>query len=110
MKAKDTVMDKEQVKVNAHEMDSKIDENGYIIEDEDTHSDGWIDEMLEYGMSVFLSVTQAQAEITWGKAIKEVVDWVESQGTHENVVIYPIEIYGADWQAKLKEWGINEEG
>ncbi len=41
---------------------------------------------------------------------REVVEWVEKQGKYnvdgEDVIVYPIEIYGADWQAKLKAWGI----
>ncbi len=36
--------------------------------------------------------------------MKEVVDWVENNKLFASVQEYAI--YGKDWQAKLKEWGI----
>ena len=57
----------------------------------------------------------AQAEITWGKAIKEVVDWLERHGHKERPSMYgeikgvngTVFLIGEDaLQAKLKEWEI----
>ena len=41
--------------------------------------------------------------------MQKVVDWVEKQGKYENVVIYPIYIYGADWEDKKKEWDLSND-
>ena len=51
-------------------------------------------------------IAKAQAEMTWGKAIKEVVDWVNEQiAEMDRTGYYPKREM---WQAKLKEWGIDE--
>ena len=44
---------------------------------------------------------QAQAEISFGAGIREVVEWIE-QYSHASMR----DIFGDDWRAKLKEWGI----
>lgn len=49
-----------EIRVAAHKMGTKYDKSGCIIEDSKTHNAGWIDEMLEFGMSVFESVAEAQ--------------------------------------------------
>jgi len=66
----DTVMSADLVRTSAHKMDIKLDEEDYVTEDINTHDAGWINEMLEYGMSVFLSVAQAQAEISFKAGYK----------------------------------------
>ena len=43
---------------------------------------------------------EAQAEITWDKAIREVVEWITNHGGSLDGI-------RTEWQAKLKEWGIN---
>ncbi len=37
--------------------------------------------------------------------IKEVVEWIEGKNHHDRTESY-YEFYGLEWQAKLKEWGI----
>ena len=48
------------------------------------------------------NIAQAQAGITWNKAIREVVEWIND--TDIMVMLSPRK--RREWQAKLKEWGI----
>ena len=49
-----------------------------------------------------------QAEITWGRAIKEVVDWIyEKHFTFHTKDAWRVTVDKAEWQAKLKDWGID---
>ena len=51
-----------------------------------------------------------QAEITWDKAIREVVEWGEEWCTHTTADDAPQFKRECDkcWQAKLKEWNIEK--
>jgi len=44
---------------------------------------------------------ECQAEVSFEAGIKEVVEWIE-QYSHASMR----DIFGDDWRAKLKEWGI----
>jgi len=50
-------------------------------------------------------VNLAQAEISFKAGRREVVGWVKGHTDKEDFYIV---IAGDDWQAKLKEWGMNE--
>lgn len=66
MKAEDTVMDSETVAVMWNEGIDRYNKNTpkYMRKD-------W-----EMSLEATLGIAQAQAEITWDKAIREVVEWI----------------------------------
>ncbi len=85
MKAKDTVMKKEQ----AREIVSVGDQ---------------IEDILQVPIDKLAAVCKAQAEISFKAGIKEVVEWIKASG---DASLYNQHgDYTDDWQAKLKEWGI----
>ena len=79
MKAEDTVMSWEGIRIVLQEQDKK----------------GQHDNMFRLE-----AIAQAQAEITWDLAfkagIKEVVEWMKTYATYPHTI--------EQWQAKLKEW------
>jgi len=98
MKAKDTVMSR--VEVNKLWKDIELGSS--------------IPTFANYGEGhPTYKLLKAQAEITWDKAIKEVVEWLHQDirrefpyGGEELVVF---RANGEEWQAKLKEWGVSDE-
>ncbi len=50
-------------------------------------------------------VAEAQAEITWDKAIREVVEFLNDTGMDAHTLIFQVSEKG--WQAKLKSWSIS---
>lgn len=86
MKAKDTVMNDEQIK------DALRCEISKPVE--------WFEGWLIDFETELREIAIAQAEISFKAGIKEVVEWIKSKA---------IEIIGIpqeEWQAKLKEWKI----
>ena len=68
--------------------------------------------VYDSGLIVKFSITdrdiaETQAEISFEAGIKEVVDWVSENAPYRP----PVDgryLDEGDWQAKLKEWGIDE--
>ncbi len=62
-----------------------------------------------------LAIAKVQAEITWDKAIREVVEWINLEvfenssgyifGDEE---VFSTKTFHTNWRAKLKEWGLND--
>ena len=62
--------------------------------------------MPEGGQTLFLNITlvlEKQAEISFKAGIKEVVEWIKERDCGDKSCVA---ITIDDWQAKLKEWGI----
>ena len=80
------------------------------------HISEWVKSGSKDVADLAMSVRDAQAEITWDKAIKEVVDWIHENGigciSHRDIEEgrtrggVGLSFIEADWQAKLKEWGL----
>ena len=88
MKAKDTVM-KEDGK------------RGCVFTDKGGYRTPW---------SITGHTAKAQAELSFKAGIREVVDWIESVRPVRKLPEGNMEHYAVSmeqWQAKLKEWGIN---
>ena len=66
-------------------------------------------QLLELGKWDRDSVLLAQAEITWAKAIKEVVEWIKHNLSDLEPTTTYMHIDPIEWQAKLKEWELREE-
>ena len=49
---------------------------------------------------------EKQAEISFKAGIKEVTQWVKYVGLQNNDPLGRLLIGGREWQAKLKEWGL----
>ena len=60
--------------------------------------------------SLIQAIRVEQAEVAFKAGIKEVVDSLDWESTHyqtmEGSPIIQLQISKADWQAKLKSWGI----
>lgn len=106
MEAKDTVIDEEEIKRIVMIQALAKDEREFLA-----HYD------MDDGVESSKTTAKAQAEITFplGKqeGIREVVEWVKSNGgwilnynTSKPERIWNWSITHDDWQAKLKEWGI----
>ena len=48
---------------------------------------------------------QAQAEITWDKAVREMVEWMIKYRSESTGQFICFTLNKEQWQAKLKEWG-----
>jgi len=55
------------------------------------------------------AISQAQAEISFKAGIREVVEWLQktSDNLDYNNTISLFAVGMGEWEAKLKEWGIN---
>jgi len=88
MEAKDTVMGRDKLTALYHDIPFQ----------ENVTDAFYITDRLE-------RIAKAQAEISFKAGIKEVVDWLLSEGGFPwSMDEYPKRI--KRWQAKLKEWGI----
>lgn len=107
MKAEETVMNEEDLK------------NIVMIQALAKHNQGFLKYYdMDDGVESGKTIAEAQAEITWDIAIREVVEWIdknkecveESVSTRRGDKItarcFVVELYEPDWQAKLKEWGL----
>ena len=89
MKAKDTLMSKEQ-----------IDE--LWLEKWDFWSNLPVTSAKEWGEILMLR----QAEISFKLGIEEAVEWMSQQ---MHLIIFPDNKFFDSWQAQLKEWGIKND-
>lgn len=91
MEAKDTVLNIEAIQAL---LAGQIIDSNYLYED--------INRLCK-------QVAQAQAEISFPAGIKEVVEWIKQYSLVDptDPTLYKsFRMEWEDWQAKLKEWGI----
>jgi len=89
MEAKDTVMSNEQIaetKREAYHHKSRLSPAAFEMFGRDQ------------------CIAQAQAEISFKAGIREVVEWIKGHTLYKGDYTFHIDV--DQWQAKLKEWGI----
>ena len=69
-------------------------------------SDRWGEPARNYDYMIEeLMVARTQAEITWGKAIREVVEWIEKETTFTSIALDgQVWITKEKWQVQKKIW------
>ena len=72
------LLTEEEIKLVAHTKDTRIGEDECVIEDNTTHNPSWIDEMLQFGMSVFEAVAKKQDKVTVTVTLKRVAELLKA--------------------------------